>query len=70
MNEEYEILLAILSKQEADHEEAMKSLTEVREEIGNSRHSWLGDFSANVAGNYFADFTIWAAGKLFRNFRI
>ena len=55
-----------LTLQDKDHREIMQALEEIRQKEDDNHQSWLSDFSANVAGNYFADASIWLLSKLIR----
>ena len=66
MNDEEKRTFVQLTMQDKDHKEIMNALNELREKADKNHQSWLSDFSANVAGNYFADASIWLFSKLLR----
>ena len=66
MSDEEKRLFVQLTLQDKSHTEIMQALNELKAKADSNHHSWLSDFSANVAGNYFADASIWLVSKLLK----
>ena len=66
MTDEEKRLYIQMSIQDRDHQEIMRALHQIDKKADSNHHSWLSDFSANVAGNYFADASIWLVSRLLK----
>lgn len=55
-----------ISMSNANHREAMSALQSLSKQVDASRHSWLSDFGANVAGNAVFDGGVFLLSRLLK----
>ena len=53
-----------------NNREVLRKLNDIETKVDRNKYSFSTDFLANVVGNYFADFTIFLASKIFRNIKL
>ena len=66
MSDEQKKDLIQLAEKSNDHREIMNALQSLGRKVDESKHSWLADFGANVAGNAAFDSAVWLLSKLIK----
>lgn len=64
MSDEEQRILALLVMQDEDDSEIMAALQGASRQVEESKHSWMADFGANVAGNAVWDSAVWLLSRL------
>lgn len=68
MDDREKLVFIQMTLQNADHQEIMRALQGLSKKIDESKHSWVADFGANIAGNAVFDggalLLKWLAGKI------
>ena len=70
MSFEEKRLFAQLTIQEKSSEEIKQALAGISKQVEDSRHSWVQDLSANIAGNAIFDGLVWIGSRLFRGIKL
>lgn len=66
MDDREKLVFIQMTMQNADHQEIMRALQGLSEKIDESKHSWVADFGANIAGNAVFDGAAWILSKLIK----
>ncbi len=66
MDDSERIAFAIASLQNSNHQETMKAISDLSDKVDKSKHSWVADFGANIAGNAVFDGGMWLLSRVFR----
>ncbi len=63
MDDKEKLAFMQMSIANANHRETMNALQSLGKQVDASKHSWLSDFGANVAGNAVFDGAVWLLSK-------
>lgn len=68
MDDNEKLVFLQMSMASANHRETMTALQSLGKQVDASKHSWLSDFGANVAGNAVFDGAAWLLSKVIKGF--
>lgn len=66
MDDREKLVFIQMTMQNADHQEIMNALQQISKQVDNSKHSWVADFGANIAGNAVFDGATWLLAKVLK----
>lgn len=70
MDDSERLVFMLASLQNNNHREEMDALANLSKQVDNSKHSWLSDFGANIAGNAVFDGATWLLLTLLKHIRL
>lgn len=66
MDDKEKLVFIQMTMQNADHQEIMRALQHISKQVDDSKHSWVADFGANIAGNAVFDGAAWILSKVLK----